>query len=104
MTQPTQTRPPFADQPRLAELSQTLLFGEIWNRPHLDRRLRSLITLAALQALGRAEQFAIHIGLAKKHGVSSEEISELITHLAFYAGWPSAHTASRLLAEAEGNP
>jgi 4-carboxymuconolactone decarboxylase len=102
MNPPHDTRPPFADQPRLAELTQTLLFGEIWARPPLNRRERSLITLAALLALGRAEQFAIHIGIAETHGVSREEISELITHLAFYAGWPAAHTASRLLAETQG--
>jgi 4-carboxymuconolactone decarboxylase len=90
---------PFGAQPRLAELSQTLLFGEIWARPVLDRRERSLITLAALLALGRAEQFAIHLGIAETHGLSAEEVSELITHLAFYAGWPAAHTASCVLAE-----
>lgn len=93
---------PFAAQPRLAELSQSLLFGEIWARPGLDRRERSLVTLAALLALGRSEQFSIHLEIAKTHGVRTEEISELITHLAFYAGWPAAHTASCILAEQQG--
>lgn len=93
---------PFAAQPRLAELSQTLLFGEIWARPVLNRRERSLITLAALLALGRSEQFRIHLGIAETHGLCAEEISELITHLAFYAGWPAAHTASCIQAERQG--
>ena len=79
--------------PRLIELTETVLFGDIWERPGLSKRDRSLITVAALVALYRPEQLKGHTERALGNGVTKEEISELITHLAFYAGWPSAVTA-----------
>ncbi|MFB5744738.1 MULTISPECIES: carboxymuconolactone decarboxylase family protein [Cedecea] len=83
--------------PKLASMSNELLFKDIWERPLLNKRERSLITVAALLALYRLEQLPIHFELAGKHGVTHEELSELITHLAFYAGWPAAHSALKVL-------
>ena len=79
--------------PKLASLSTELLFKDIWERPELNKRDRSLITVAALLALYRPEQLPFHLSLARQNGVRDEEMSELITHLAFYAGWPAAHSA-----------
>jgi 4-carboxymuconolactone decarboxylase len=80
--------------PKLAEISDTLIYGEVWERPGLSRRDRSLITMAALLALGRENQLEGHLARALANGVTRDEISELITHLAFYAGWPAAMTAA----------
>lgn len=85
--------------PKLAELSQQVLFGDIWQRPQLALRDRSLITLAALAALGRTAQLPWHIGFARQNGVTDDEIAEAFTHLAFYAGWPAAVSALSSLAE-----
>jgi 4-carboxymuconolactone decarboxylase len=83
--------------PRLIELTETVLFGDIWERPGLSKRDRSLITVAALVATYRPEQLKGHTERALHHGVTKEEISELITHLAFYAGWPGAMSAARVV-------
>ena len=83
--------------PRLAELSEQLLFGEIWLRQPLSPRDRSLVTVAALVALARVEQLPFHLRRALDNGVTREELSELVTHLAFYAGWPAAASACTLL-------
>lgn len=82
--------------PRLIELTETLLYPDIWERPLLSKRDRSLITVAALVALYRPDQLKGHTERALANGVSKEEIGELITHLAFYAGWPSAMSAARI--------
>ncbi|HET8575571.1 MAG TPA: carboxymuconolactone decarboxylase family protein [Methylomirabilota bacterium] len=82
--------------PRLIELTETLLYPDIWERPGLSKRDRSLITLAALVALYRPDQLKVHTERALVNGVTREEIGELITHLAFYAGWPSAMSAARV--------
>jgi 4-carboxymuconolactone decarboxylase len=79
--------------PKLAELTDDVLFGDIWERPGLAKRDRSLITVAALIALNRPDQLRSHIALARKNGVKEEEIVETITQLAFYTGWPNAITA-----------
>jgi 4-carboxymuconolactone decarboxylase len=79
--------------PKLAELSDDVLFGDVWERPHLGKRDRSLITCAALVALGATEQMTFHFPRAIENGVTREELIELITHLAFYAGWPNAMSA-----------
>lgn len=79
--------------PKLAEITQDLLFGDIWQRGILTPRERSLITLACLAALGREKQLPWHIRFAAENGVSRSEMSEAFTHLAFYAGWPAAVTA-----------
>ncbi|MFE9868617.1 carboxymuconolactone decarboxylase family protein [Streptomyces sp. NPDC005506] len=79
--------------PKLAELTDDVLFEDVWNRPDLAARDRSLITVAVLIAGGDADQLAFHLGRAKDNGVTETELIEAITHLAFYAGWPKAMTA-----------
>jgi 4-carboxymuconolactone decarboxylase len=80
--------------PKLADLTDNLVFGDIWERTELSKRDRSLITVAALVALYRTEQLRGHIGRALDNGVTKEEIAEVITHMAFYAGWPTAANAA----------
>jgi 4-carboxymuconolactone decarboxylase len=87
----------WATSPKLAELTDEVLFGDVWTRPGLARRDRSLITVAALTALGRTDQLRSHLGLALDNGVTREELAELATHLAFYAGWPAGMTAATTL-------
>lgn len=79
--------------PKLIDLTEKVLFGDVWERPGLSKRDRSLITCAALVALNRTEQLKGHLGRALDNGVTETEISELITHLAFYGGWPVAMSA-----------
>jgi 4-carboxymuconolactone decarboxylase len=81
--------------PKLAELTDDVLFGDIWERPGLSQRDRSLITVAALVALYRTNELPSHLRRALENGVTQDELVELITHLAFYAGWPSAMTAMK---------
>ncbi len=80
--------------PKLVELTSNILFGDVWERPQLSKRDRSLITCAALVALGRTEQMDFHFPKAIENGVTQEELVELITHLAFYSGWPTAFSAA----------
>ena len=82
--------------PKLIELSETVLYGDVWERPGLSKRDRSLVTVAALVAMYRGDQLRGHIERALGNGVTREEIGEAITHLAFYAGWPAAMTAARV--------
>ena len=92
--QPTPDRHPLADfAPKLVELTNGVLFGDVWERPELSPRDRSLITVTTLAALYRTEQLGFHLELALKNGLSVEELVEAFTHLAFYAGWPNAMTA-----------
>jgi 4-carboxymuconolactone decarboxylase len=79
--------------PKLAELTDDVLFGDVWERPGLSKRDRSLITVAALVALYRTEQLEFHLRRAIDNGLTQDELVEAITHLAFYAGWPNAMTA-----------
>jgi 4-carboxymuconolactone decarboxylase len=79
--------------PKFVELTDQVLFGDIWERPQLSKRDRSLITCAALVVLGKTEQMGSHFPRALENGVTQEELIELITHLAFYGGWPSAVSA-----------
>jgi len=79
--------------PKLVELTDEVLFGDIWKRPELPPRDRSLITVAALIANGSTEQLVSHLRLARQNGLSQEELKEAIIHLAFYAGWPRAMSA-----------
>jgi 4-carboxymuconolactone decarboxylase len=85
--------------PHLAELTGNVLFGDVWERPALSKRDRSLITVAALTALYRTDQLRAHIRRALDHGVTKEEIGEIITHMAFYAGWPTAANAVQVAKE-----
>ncbi|MGW0994313.1 carboxymuconolactone decarboxylase family protein [Streptomyces sp. NPDC002520] len=79
--------------PKLVEVTNEVLFGDVWERPGLSPRDRSLVTVSVLAALYRSEQLPYHLGVALANGLSVEELSEAITHLAFYAGWPNAMTA-----------
>jgi len=85
--------------PKLMDLTEQVLFGDVWERPGLSKRDRSLITVAALTALYRPEQLRGHIERALGNGVTKDEISELITHLAFCSGWPTAVTAASVAKE-----
>ena len=87
-------RAPWGDiAPRLTEISDTVLFDDVWRRPGLSPRDRSLVTVASLIALYRSNEFKFHLGKALENGVTRDEIIEMITHLAFYSGWPTASTA-----------
>jgi 4-carboxymuconolactone decarboxylase len=79
--------------PKLAELTDGVLFGDVWERPQLSKRDRSLVTVAALIALNRPDQLRSHMTRALRNGVTEEEIVEAITHLSFYSGWPNGVTA-----------
>jgi len=89
----------YAGSPYLGELRNTVVYGEIWERPQLSKRDRSLITVAVLQALVR-DELSIHIPRGLDNGLTPEEISEIILHVTFYAGWPAVVNAGRLAAEA----
>jgi 4-carboxymuconolactone decarboxylase len=79
--------------PKIASLTDDVLFGDIWERAELSPRDRSLITVAALVATGSTEQLPGHLARAQANGLTDSELKEAITHLAFYAGWPKAMTA-----------
>jgi 4-carboxymuconolactone decarboxylase len=79
--------------PKLAQLTDDVLYGDVWERPQLSKRDRSLVTVAALIALNRPDQLRSHFARARANGVTQEELIETITHMAFYAGWPNAVTA-----------
>ncbi len=95
MAEPSSARPgPYADiAPALNQITQKVLFGDVWERPGLSRRDRSLITVAALIAQYRTNELPFHLKRALENGVTRDELVEAITHLAFYGGWPSANTA-----------
>ena len=79
--------------PMLVSLTDEVLFGDVWERPELSKRDRSLITVAALIAGGNTEQLPGHLKRAKDNGLTETELKEVIIHLAFYAGWPRAMSA-----------
>jgi 4-carboxymuconolactone decarboxylase len=79
--------------PGLVGFTDEVLFAQVWTRPELSPRDRSLVTVAALTAAGNTEQLTFHLGLARRNGVTQTELTEAITHLAFYAGWPKAMSA-----------
>jgi 4-carboxymuconolactone decarboxylase len=85
--------------PALAEITDRVLFGEVWERDTLGKRDRSLVTVACLIALCRDGQLPFHLQTALDNGVTRAELGEVVTHLAFYAGWPAAVTAARLLGD-----
>jgi 4-carboxymuconolactone decarboxylase len=86
--------------PKLVDLTERVLFGDIWERPGLSKRDRSIITVTALVAMNRTEQLPFHLRRALDNGVTRDELVELITHMAFYSGWPTAMSAMRLAKEA----
>jgi 4-carboxymuconolactone decarboxylase len=85
--------------PKLVELTDEVLFGDVWARPELSPRDRSLVTCAALVTNGSIEQLRGHLGRARQNGLSEIELKEMIIHLAFYAGWPRAMSAITLARE-----
>jgi 4-carboxymuconolactone decarboxylase len=88
--------------PKLAELTDGVLFGDIWKRPGLSPRDRSLVTVSALIAMNRPDQLRSHLQRARDNGLTETELVEAITHLAFYTGWPNAVTASIVAKEMFG--
>jgi 4-carboxymuconolactone decarboxylase len=98
---PTAARESFGDiAPALAEYTDTVLFGDVWRRAGLSPRDRSLITVASLVSLYRINELPFHVKKALENGVSRDELVELVTHLAFYSGWPTANTALPILRRA----
>jgi 4-carboxymuconolactone decarboxylase len=85
--------------PKLGELTDKVLFGDVWERPGLSKRDRSLVTVAALVALYRPDQLKGHIWRALDNGVTKQEVIELITHLTMYAGWANGGTAALIAKE-----
>lgn len=79
--------------PALVHFTDDILFGEVWRRQELSSKERSLVTVASLVTSGSTEQLVYHLGLARENGASQQELIEAITHLAFYAGWPSGMAA-----------
>src|SRR5437867_3844530 len=82
--------------PKLIEMTEKVVYGDVWERPGLSKRDRSLITVAALIAMYRGDQLTGHLERALANGVTKEEIGEVITHMALYAGWPTAMSAGRI--------
>jgi 4-carboxymuconolactone decarboxylase len=89
--------------PGLVTFTDDVLFGQVWARPELSLRDRSLVTVAALTAAGNAEQLTYHLALARENGVTETELIEAITHLAFYAGWPRAMSAMAVARQVLGS-
>jgi 4-carboxymuconolactone decarboxylase len=83
-------------------------WGDVWTRPGLDRRTRSIVTLTVLTALGHENELAMHVRAAVRNGLSADEIGEVLLHTAVYAGVPAANTAfavaQRVLAEISAEP
>lgn len=90
---------PYELIPKLGELRDNVLFGDVWEQPDLSKRDRSLITVAVLTAMYRTDELRGHMKRALDNGVTREEIGGLITHLAFYSGWPTAVNAGRVALE-----
>jgi 4-carboxymuconolactone decarboxylase len=86
--------------PALAEYTDDVLFGDVWERPGLSPRDRSLITVSSLVSLYRINELPFHVRKALENGVTREELIEVVTHLAFYAGWPTANTALSIIERA----
>ncbi|MFT8593174.1 MAG: carboxymuconolactone decarboxylase family protein [Bifidobacterium sp.] len=83
--------------PGIADYTDRVLFDEVWERKGLSKRDRSLITVAALTAMGKMDQLQFHLSFARQNGVSDEELKEVLLHLAFYSGWPNGMGATTVL-------
>jgi 4-carboxymuconolactone decarboxylase len=83
--------------PGMVHYTDRVLFDEVWQRPDLSKRDRSLITVAALTALGKLDQLQFHLGFARQNGVTDDELKEALLHLAFYSGWPNGMGATTVL-------
>lgn len=90
--------------PKMVSLTDDVLFGDIWERTELSKQARSLITVAALITGGNTEQLPGHLMRAKDNGLTETELKEVITHLAFYAGWPKAMSAIAVAKRVFGEP
>lgn len=102
--QPSGAERMFGDfAPALVEFTDDVLFGQVWTRSELSAKQRSLVTVAALTALGNTEKLNFHIGFAKQNGNTNEELIEAITHLAFYTGWPKAFAAMSVAKQVLGD-
>lgn len=92
--EPTAARKAFGRvAPAFAEYTDKVLFGDVWERPGLSPRDRSLVTVACLVALYRTNELPFHLNKALENGLGRDELIEAITHLAFYSGWPTAASA-----------
>lgn len=89
--------------PAFVDFTDNVLFGQVWTRPGLSAKERSLVTVAALTTLGNTEQLGFHLGFAARNGNSTEELIEAITHLAFYTGWPKAFAAMTVAKQVLGD-
>lgn len=85
--------------PKLVDYTERMLFGEVWEQPELSKRDRSLVTVTALVALGKERQMKGHIQRALHNGITRDELIALMTHLAFYSGWPTAMTGVTIAKE-----
>lgn len=102
---PSRAQQLFGDvAPKLAALTDNVLYGDIWARPGLSPRDRSLVTVSALIAMNRPDQLRSHMALARQNGLSQDELIETVTHLAFYAGWPSAVSAATMAKDVFAKP
>ncbi|HEU0075018.1 MAG TPA: carboxymuconolactone decarboxylase family protein [Dehalococcoidia bacterium] len=95
----TQARTWREDFPKLSEMTQDMLFGDVWETPGLSKRDRSVVTVAVNTALYRTEQLRSHINRALDNGVTKEEIVQIITHVTFYAGWPTGVNGAAVASE-----
>lgn len=101
MSTQTPMRAPWRDiAPHLTDISDQILFDDIWQRPELSPRDRSLVTISALIANYRTNELPFHLKKALENGVTRDEVIEVITHLAFYSGWPTASTALTIARQA----
>jgi len=85
--------------PKLIDYTHEVLYDQVWESPGLSKRDRGLVTIAALMAMNRPDYFKVHLGRALGYGVTKEEVGEMITHLAFYCGWPTAMAAAQIAQE-----
>jgi 4-carboxymuconolactone decarboxylase len=100
MTKPVNQRDALRDfMPKLVQLTDDFVFDDVWERPELSKRDRSLVVISALIALGKERQMGNYLKRALDNGLTVEEIKEAITHLAIYSGWPTAFTAATIFKE-----
>ena len=90
--------------PALVGFTDDVLFGQVWTRPQLSPKERSLVTVACLTTSGNTDQLVHHLGLAKDNGATEDELIEAITDLAFYAGWPKSLSAMAVAKQVFRNP
>jgi 4-carboxymuconolactone decarboxylase len=95
--EPTHARQSFGDiAPHLADITDKVLFGDVWENPALSARDRSMVTISSLISLYRTNELPFHLKKALDNGVTKDEIAATITHLAFYSSWPTAMSALQI--------